>query len=128
MRTINNIAPWYGSNRTLAPKVAEQLIGCEWVGVVFAGGMSELVHPEGIGARTVVVNDLHANVINLAQVIRDQPQELAQAAAGLPFHPETLEQAQYDADYARRTSAEDVLAARVVVDESQRHRGHRSRA
>lgn len=62
------IAPWYGCNRMLAEAVGEELAGCNWVGVRFAGGMPELKH---INASTIVVNDLHWKVINLAETIAD---------------------------------------------------------
>ena len=61
------LAPWFGSNRTLAHTVGEALSGCRWVGVPFAGGMSELAH---ISAPTIVVNDLHRHVINLAACLQ----------------------------------------------------------
>ncbi|CAM9965137.1 unnamed protein product, partial [Phaeothamnion confervicola] len=59
-------APWFGSNRSLARHVGGLLQGCGWVGVPFAGGMSELLH---ITARTIVVSDLHKHVMNLARVL-----------------------------------------------------------
>lgn len=60
------IVPWYGGNRLLAKAVGHELRGCKWVGVAFAGGMSELAH---IDARSLLVNDLHRHVINLARVM-----------------------------------------------------------
>lgn len=66
--TTTALAPWFGSNRLLAHRVGELLAGCEWVGVPFAGGMSELAH---ITARTLLVNDLHRGVINLAVTLAD---------------------------------------------------------
>jgi site-specific DNA-adenine methylase len=90
---IRSIAPWFGSNRTLAKNVGEQLRGCKWVGVPFAGGMSELLH---ITASTIVVNDLHRDVINLACVLQHEIGKswLVKQAQGMPFHPDILEQAQ----------------------------------
>lgn len=38
---VSAIASWFGSNRMLAPRVGEALTGCDWVGIVFAGGMCE---------------------------------------------------------------------------------------
>jgi hypothetical protein len=63
--TITALAPWFGSNRTLAAEVGKELTGCRWVGVPFAGGMTELLY---IDAPTIVVGDLHHHVINLARV------------------------------------------------------------
>lgn len=74
---IGAIAPWFGCNRLLGAEVGKALHGCSWVGVVFAGGMPELVHiahppaPNVGGPRTILVNDLHADVINLAHVAAD---------------------------------------------------------
>lgn len=66
---ITAIAPWFGSNRTLAANVGAALKGCRWVGVVFAGGMSEV---RCIAAKSILVNDLHRHVINLARVAAHQ--------------------------------------------------------
>lgn len=91
--TISALAPWFGSNRTLAENVGRALEGCVWVGVPFAGGMCELLH---IKARTVLVGDLHAHVLNLAAVVADgqlNPQ-LRARLDGLPYHPEVLAAAQ----------------------------------
>lgn len=87
------LAPWFGSNRTLAHHVGDQLAGCEWVGVAFAGGMSEVAH---IAARTVVVNDLHRGIINLARVTADPVlgPKLIRALRRVAFHPDELHAAQ----------------------------------
>lgn len=66
---VTALAPWFGSNRTLAPQVGELLNGCRWVGVPFAGSMTELIY---IDAPTLVVSDLHRHVINLATVAADE--------------------------------------------------------
>lgn len=62
---ITTLATWFGSNRTLAANVGAALCGCKWIGVPFAGGMSEV---RCIEATSVLVNDLHRHVINLARV------------------------------------------------------------
>jgi DNA adenine methylase len=64
--TTTAIAPWFGSSRTIAPQVGEELTGCEWVGIPFMGGGCELLH---IKARTIVASDLHYHVINLAMAL-----------------------------------------------------------
>lgn len=69
MSGISCLAPWFGSNRMLAHEVGRALSGCEWVGIPFAGGMAEL--PQ-IRARTIVANDLHKHIINLAEVVADE--------------------------------------------------------
>lgn len=91
--TQKAICPWFGSNRTLAENVGRALAGCAWVGVPFAGGMSELLH---IKARTVLVGDLHAHVLNLAATVADRSlrPELVERLDALPFHPDVLEAAQ----------------------------------
>ncbi|HEV3439961.1 MAG TPA: hypothetical protein VG122_21520 [Gemmata sp.] len=93
MKPITALAPWFGSNRTLAENIGRALAGCEWVGVPFAGGMCELLH---IKARSLLVSDLHRHVLNLAAVAADpvlNPQ-LRKRLAGLPHHPDVLRAAQ----------------------------------
>jgi DNA adenine methylase len=77
----------------LASIVGKELRGCKWVGVPFAGGMSELAH---IKCSTLVVSDLHRDVINLAHVVAfDATREkLIDVLTKQPFHPEVLKQAQ----------------------------------
>ncbi len=90
--TIKAIAPWFGANRMLAPAVGEELRGCEWVGIPFAGSMAEV--PE-IKARAIVVNDVHRHVINLALCIQCETrrQLLVDRLANAAFHPDALEKA-----------------------------------
>lgn len=85
------LAPWFGSNRMCAHRVGDLLNGCAWVGVPFAGGMSELAH---INARSIVVNDKHKHVINLAMVVKSVSEKLAKELAAIPFHPDCLTAAQ----------------------------------
>lgn len=90
---IGALAPFYGTNRGLAEEAGRACDGCEWVGVVFAGGMCEIPH---LAARTVVVNDLHRHVINLARMVGDPytgPQ-IWRRLRRLPLHPEALAEAQ----------------------------------
>lgn len=90
---VTALAPWYGSNRSLAHKVGELLSDCSWVGVAFAGGMSELLH---ITARTMLVSDLHSHVLNLAAVVADPELRplLVERLDTLPVHPSVLTAAQ----------------------------------
>lgn len=87
------LAPWFGSGRMIAPLVGRELEGCSWVGIPFAGGMSEVAE---ITARSVAVNDLHRHVINLARVVASfgSRQELLRRLTRLPFHPDVLTSAQ----------------------------------
>lgn len=90
---VTALAPWYGSNRLLAAKVGELLDGCSWVGVPFVGGLSELVH---LTARTVVANDLHRHIVNMAAVVAcplNGPR-LYRRLRREVFHPDTLANAQ----------------------------------
>lgn len=90
---ITALAPWFGSNRTLAHAVGEALEGCRWVGVPFAGGMAELVHIE---ASTIAVNDTHRHIINLATCLKDKQVgfSLYRKLRRVPFHPEALAESQ----------------------------------
>jgi DNA adenine methylase len=92
-RQVTTLAPWFGSNRTLAHRVGEELKGCKWVGIPFAGGMSEIRYIE---APTIVVNDLHRNVINLARVAADPVAgpKLYRRLRREGFHPDVLTEAQ----------------------------------
>lgn len=67
MPKVTALAPWFGSNRMLASEVGKELHGCKWVGVPFAGGMTELLY---IKANTIIVSDIHRNIINLANVVK----------------------------------------------------------
>jgi DNA adenine methylase len=89
--TTTALAPWFGSNRMLAPIVGKELRGCKWVGVPFAGGMSELAH---IKASTIVVSDLHRHVINLARTVQQSDFRglLIDELNDTPFHPDALAQ------------------------------------
>jgi len=90
---VKALVPLFGSNRLLASAVGAALGGCSWVGVPFAGGLCELPYIE---ARTIVVNDLHCGVINLASCVADPVfcDELKERLAGLLFHQATFEMAQ----------------------------------
>lgn len=87
------LANWFGSNRLLASTVGDQLKGCDWVGVPFCGGCSELPH---IKVRGGIANDLHRHIINLALVVRDPAMkaDLVKRLDGMLFHPDELEKAQ----------------------------------
>ena len=92
-KSITALAPWFGSNRTNAAIPAEYLDGCNWIGVPFAGGMCEVPH---FKAATLVINDLHKNLINLAKCVRDKL-DLEQLKCQLNntiFHPLELKASQ----------------------------------
>lgn len=77
----------------LAHEVGKELAGCKWVGVPFAGGMTELLY---IKATTIVVADLHWNIINLAETIahRTLGPKLIRELRRQPFHEITHNHAQ----------------------------------
>ncbi len=87
---ITALAPWFGSNRMLAPAVAEECRGRPYCGVLFAGGMSEVRHIE---SRTIHVNDKHELIINLARVVADPfiGPLLYRELKRMAFHPHTLQ-------------------------------------
>lgn len=91
------LAGWYGADRMLAHTVGQELAGSKAAFVLFAGGMSALLH---IKARTLIVNDLHRHQINLARVAghRMLGPALYRRLKRLAFHPDELKGAQ---DYCR---------------------------
>jgi hypothetical protein len=91
--TTKTLTPWFGSNRSCAAEAGRELAGLSWVGVVFAGGMSEIPF---IGARSLVINDLHSALINLGRVVAspDLFPAFQQATEGKLFHPIELQDAQ----------------------------------
>jgi len=90
---ITALAPWFGAARLISRHVGDELAGCRWVGVPFAGGMTELLY---IDAPTIVVSDIHRHVINLARCVQDERlrPDLIRRLARLPFHPDCLSEAQ----------------------------------
>lgn len=99
-KKVTALIPIYGSNRIWAHKVGELTKGCTWVGVPFAGGMSEIGH---IKATTILVNDLHRDIINLARVVanEDLREQFVSILSDLPFHPEVLAAAQKECQKTR---------------------------
>ena len=98
---IRSLIPYYGSSRLIAPEVGKALAGIPFVAVPFCGGLAELLY---FRVSTVLCNDLHRHVINLAIVAADPKlgPTLFRRLRRLPFHPETLESAQRTAkDYER---------------------------
>lgn len=89
---VNRFAPWFGANTKNAAAVSRLLSGCNWVAIPFAGSMAELPF---IKARTIVVNDFHEMIINLARVVanEDEYPKLLQLLDGKLFHPTVLQDA-----------------------------------
>lgn len=85
---VTALAPWYGSARLIAKHVGEELASCSWVGVPFAGGLTELLY---LDARTIVASDLHRHIINLAEVASgDNYSRLKSRLEATAFHPDQL--------------------------------------
>jgi DNA adenine methylase len=93
MAEVTALAPWFGAARMIAQHVGEELAGCRWVGVPFAGGMTELLYIE---APTIVVSDLHRHVVNLACCVANDESRrwLINELKAVPFHPDVLATAQ----------------------------------
>lgn len=90
---IGALANWFGTNRSCAADVGRALEGCVWVGIPFCGSLAEVPH---ITARTILANDLHRHLINLARTVADpdRKEALARLVASMPFHPDVLDEAQ----------------------------------
>jgi DNA adenine methylase len=80
------LAPWYGSKRTLAPRIVAELgqHNCYWENP--CGSMAVLLAKDQVTYETA--NDVHQDLINLALVIRDRKsaEELYRLADPTLFH------------------------------------------
>ena len=65
---VATLVPWFGSNRTLAHQVGIALAGKKHVTIPCCGGLSEVAE---IKAKTILCNDLHRHVINVARCAAD---------------------------------------------------------
>lgn len=66
------LLPWFGSKRTMAPMIAQELGKHRAYWEPFCGSMAVLLQKPLSGHETV--NDLHGELINLARVIQDSKQ------------------------------------------------------
>lgn len=66
---IKSLVPWYGSKRTLAPRIIQQFGPHSTYVEPFAGSLAVLLAKQP--ARHEVVSDLHADLINLLRVLCD---------------------------------------------------------
>lgn len=91
--SVTALLPYFGSARMNAERIASFLDGCSWVGVPFAGGMTELMY---LKARTLVVSDLNRLAINLARVVGDEQsrRDLVKLLNAAGFHPDSLADSQ----------------------------------
>ncbi len=91
--TTSALAGWFGSNRILAETVGRKIGKCEHIVVPFAGGCCEVPY---FDARTILINDAHRHIVNLARVVSNpsQCQQLQNHVDALLFHPDELTSAQ----------------------------------
>jgi DNA adenine methylase len=68
--TIRAIAPWFGGKRTIAPTIVRELGKHSAYWEPFCGSLAVLLDKPESSHETV--NDLHADLINLARVIADE--------------------------------------------------------
>ena len=68
--SITAIAPWFGSKRTLAPAIVEELGPHRKYDEVFCGSCAVLLAKKPSSFETV--NDLHGELINLARCLKDE--------------------------------------------------------
>jgi len=87
---IGAMAPWYGSKRTLAPKIVEQLGAHRVYWEPFCGSCAVLFSKERCTYETV--NDLHQDLVNLALVLQDEATalDLYGRVSRCVFHEELL--------------------------------------
>jgi DNA adenine methylase len=64
------LAPWFGSKRTLAPRIIAELGEHRAYWELFAGSMAVTLAKPPASMETV--NDLHGDLINLSRVVQDQ--------------------------------------------------------
>lgn len=90
---IRALAPWFGGCRSIAYRIGPELGKLRWCGVLFAGGMPELLH---IRAQAGVALDLHRHIINLARVVSDPSLlcRMIRRVDRLLFHTDVLAAAQ----------------------------------
>lgn len=112
MSDINTLVPWYGSNRKLRRAVGRELDGWNFVAVPFAGGMCEL--PE-FRASSILANDKHRHLINLARVVRNHRRELIDRLDAQIFDPDTLAAAQLVCLAHESTASAGLFGAQAIT-------------
>jgi DNA adenine methylase len=105
---IGALAPWYGSKRTLAPHIVEQLGSHRIYWEPFCGSCAVLFTKERCTYETV--NDLHKDLINLALVVQGErtAKALYRRVSSTLFHEDLLPVAKafLQADIVRDLSVE----------------------
>jgi site-specific DNA-adenine methylase len=87
------IVPYFGCARMMAAEVGKLLLGSRWVGIPFAGAMPEVLE---VDAHTIVANDLHRHVVNLARVMAHPTSgpKLYRMLRRVPFCEDALDRSQ----------------------------------
>ena len=67
---ITALAPWYGSKRTLAPRIVDELGPHTYYVEPFGGSLAVLLRKPASSMETV--NDMHGDLINLARVLASE--------------------------------------------------------
>ncbi len=90
---VKTLAPWFGSDRSKAESLGRMFDGCAFVMIPFGGGFSIVPH---LRARTIVCNDKHRHIINLARMISNPHQRarLQTRLHAVLFHPQQLADSQ----------------------------------
>lgn len=90
---VGTLSHWFGCDRMIAKSIGSALEGCAFVGIPFCGGCSAVQY---ITARSIVCNDAHKHLINLAKIAADPKlgPELYRRLRRRMFHPDTLAEAQ----------------------------------
>jgi DNA adenine methylase len=83
---IRAVAPWYGSKRTLAPRIVSELGPHKFYVEPFCGSLAVLLAKPPVAMETA--NDLHGDLINLARVLANETaaEALYKAASRLLMH------------------------------------------
>lgn len=107
---ISAISPWFGSKRTLAPRIVEALGPHRVYWEVFCGSCAVLLAKNIVSSETV--NDFHGELINLARVLKDEKtaRELYERLSRFIMHEDVFHEA------AERWKARGVTAAGDVPD------------
>lgn len=86
--TITSIAPWFGSKRSLAEEIVEELGPHDGYFELFAGSCAVLMNKPTTSVETI--NDMHGDLINLARVLASNWWEWLYQEAGRMLQCEPL--------------------------------------
>lgn len=111
---IGAVAPWFGGCRRIAEAIGGLFKGVAWVGVPFAGGLSEIPWMLRAGVNAVALNDAHHHLMNMARTMADPVAgpRMARRLRRQPFAAEVLRDAQ-----AFCAAREPDVGAMIDIDE-----------